>query len=161
MDQEMREVMERLEKNSRRQTAAAVTQCVISVLSLICAAAALMMVLMLAPKIQQMTDRTEEFIATAEEALEDVQLASEKLSELDLGPVLVEIKGLLENVDGLLTNVDSLVSDVDTLVGTTQNGLEDTLEKIEKVDFDKLNKAIGDLAAVVEPLAKFFNSFSR
>ena len=43
----------------------------------------------------------------------------------------------------------------------TQDGLEDTLVKIEKLDLDTLNKAIKDLAAVVEPLAKFFNSFDR
>jgi len=48
---------------------------------------------------------------------------------------------------------------VDTLVTTTQEGLEDTLAEIEKIDFDALNKAIKDLAAVVEPLAKFFSNF--
>ena len=128
---------------------------------MLCCAAALAMVMLTVPKIEKMTVQTERFIKEASGALEDVQTASENISQLDLGPVLVEVKGLLENVDGLLTNVDGLVGDVDTLVTTTQDGLEDTLEKIGKVDFDMLNKAIKDLADVVEPLAEFFNTFKK
>lgn len=159
MDNEVLETLARLEKYNKQQASAAKLQCVISVISLICCTAALVMMVLLVPRLQRMTTQTEKFINEAGEVMEDIQAASATISELDLGPVLVEIKGLLQNVDGLLTNVDTLVADVDTLVTTTQDGLEDTLAEIEKVDFDTLNKAIKDLAAVVEPLAKFFSSF--
>lgn len=152
MDNEVLETLARLEKYNKQQASAAKLQCVISVISLICCTAALVMMVLLVPRLQRMTTQTEKFINEAGEVMEDIQAASATISELDLGPVLVEIKGLLQNVDGLLTNVD-------TLVTTTQDGLEDTLVEIEKVDFDTLNKAIKDLAAVVEPLAKFFSSF--
>ena len=161
MDQEILGVLERLEKYDRQQTRTAKIHCVVSVISMLCCAAALAMVMFTVPKIEKMTVQTERFVKEASGALEDIQTASENISQLDLGPVLLEVKGLLENVDGLLSNVDGLVSNVDTLVTTTQDGLEDTLEKIGKVDFDMLNKAIQDLSDVVEPLAKFFNSFNQ
>lgn len=161
MDNEVLETLARLEKYNRQQASAAKFQCIISVISMICCTAALVMMMLLVPKLQKMTIQTEKFISEAGNVMEDIQAASATITELDLGPVLVEIKGLLQNVDGLLTNVDTLVADVDTLVTTTQAGLEDTLAEIEKVDFDTLNKAIKDLAAVVEPLAKFFSNFSR
>ena len=159
MDKDVLETLARLEKYNKQQASAAKRQCVIAVISLICCTAALVMMVLLVPRLQRMTTQTEKFINEAGEVMEDIQAASATISELDLGPVLVEIKGLLQNVDGLLTNVDTLVADVDTLVTTTLDGLEDTLAEIEKVDFDTLNKAIKDLAAVVEPLAKFFSSF--
>lgn len=159
MDNEVLETLARLEKYNKQQASAAKLQCVISVISLICCTAALVMMILLVPKLQKMTTQTEKLISEAGDVMEDIQAASETISELDLGPVLVEIKGLLQNVDGLLANVDTLVADVDTLVTTTQEGLEDTLAEIEKIDFDALNKAIKDLAAVVEPLAKFFSNF--
>ena len=161
MDQEILGTLERLEKYSRQQARTAKIQCAVSVISMLCCAAALVMVMLTVPKIEKMTVQTERFIKDASGALEDVQAASENISQLDLGPVLLEVKGLLENVDGLLTNVDGLVGNVDTLVTTTQDGLEDTLVKIGKVDFDMLNKAIRDLADVVEPLADFFNAFNK
>lgn len=159
MDHEVLDTLARMEKYSRQQASAAKLQCVLSVISLICCTAALVMMVLLVPKLQKMTTQTEKLISEASDVMEDIQAASETISELDLGPVLVEIKGLLQNVDGLLANVDTLVADVDTLVTTTQEGLEDTLAEIEKIDFDALNKAIKDLAAVVEPLAKFFSNF--
>ena len=159
MDHEVLDTLARMEKYSRQQASAAKLQCVLSVISLICCTAALVMMVLLVPKLQKMTTQTEKLISEAGDVMEDIQAASETISELDLGPVLVEIKGLLQNVDGLLANVDTLVADVDTLVTTTQEGLEDTLAEIEKIDFDALNKAIKDLAAVVEPLAKLFSNF--
>ena len=161
MDQEILGTLERLEKYNRQQARAAKVQCFVSVISMLCCVAALVTVLLTVPKLERMTEQTEKFIKDASVAMEDIQAASENISQLDLGPVLLEVKGLLENVDGLLTNVDGLVGDVDTLVTTTQDGLEDTLVKIGKVDFDMLNKAIRDLADVVEPLAKFFNTFNK
>ena len=160
MDQDILGTLERLETYNKQQARAARVQCAVSVVSMLCCVFALVTVMLTVPKIQKMTAQTERFVRDASVVMEDIQAASENISQLDLGPVLLEIKGLLENVDGLLTNVDGLVGDVDTLVTTTQGGLEDTLLKIEKVDFDTLNKAIQDLADVVEPLAKFFNTFN-
>ena len=42
-----------------------------------------------------------------------------------------------------------------------QQSLEQTMEKLDSIDTEKLNQAIDDLSAVVEPLAKFFNVFQK
>ena len=70
------------------------------------------------------------------------------------------MNSLLQQMQTLLTNVDSLVTNVDTLVTTNQDGLVEAMNKINAIDFEALNKAIRDLSAIVEPLAKFFNVFS-
>ena len=62
----------------------------------------------------------------------------------------------LETVTSELAQVDlnGMISDVDELVGSSQSAVEEALGKINTIDIDALNKAIKDLAAVVEPLAK-------
>ena len=59
----------------------------------------------------------------------------------------------------MVENIDALVSNVDDLVNTSQTGVEQAIQKINAVNFDTLNEAIKDLSDVIEPIAKFFNSF--
>ncbi len=68
----------------------------------------------------------------------------------------------LEIVSGQLAQADlaGMVQDVDKLAETSQQGVEQAMEKLNKLDLDTLNKAIADLADVVEPLARFFNVFN-
>ena len=54
-----------------------------------------------------------------------------------------------------------MVSNVDNLVTTGHQSLEGMMEKLNSVDFEKLNQAIEDLAAVIEPLAKMAKVFGR
>jgi len=42
----------------------------------------------------------------------------------------------------------------DNLVATGQTSLEQTMEKLNSIDFKTLNQAIADLSKVIEPLAK-------
>ena len=85
--------------------------------------------------------------------------------------MLPQLNGVFAQMETVLTNLEettrqlakvdlqTMVQDVDALVVTGQQSLEQTMEKLNTVDFDALNKAIGDLAKVVEPLAKFFKAF--
>ena len=68
----------------------------------------------------------------------------------------------LEQASGQLAAVDlqTMVQDVDALVVSGQQSLEQTMEKLNRVDFDVLNQAIQDLSDVIEPLAKFFKVFN-
>ena len=52
-----------------------------------------------------------------------------------------------------------MVENVDKLVVTSQDGVTQALEKINTMDIEALNKAIANLSAVVEPMAKFFKIF--
>ena len=63
------------------------------------------------------------------------------------------------NLSSMVENVDALVENVDGLVSTSQSGVEQTIEKINAIDFEALNAAIKDLSDVIEPIAKFFNTF--
>ena len=56
-------------------------------------------------------------------------------------------------------DLGTMVQNVDTLVATTQEGVEQTMEQMNAIDFEELNRAIANLSDVVEPLAKFFNVF--
>ena len=86
---------------------------------------------------------------------------------------LEAVTGTLEGeLDTILTNLDTvteelaradlagMVDDVDTFVTTGQQAVEQATEKLNIIDFETLNRAIEDLADVVEPLARFFNVFN-
>ena len=78
---------------------------------------------------------------------------------------------LNEQMDTILINLDEvtkelaqadlagMVENVDTLATTSQSAVEHASEKLDTIDLETLNRAIADLADVVEPLAKFFNVF--
>ena len=67
----------------------------------------------------------------------------------------------LELVTKELTTVDfaGMIEGVNALVATGQAGLEETVVKLNSIDFEALNKAIATLTEVIDPLAKFFKVF--
>ena len=79
--------------------------------------------------------------------------------------LLNEAQISLTNVSGItdkLSKVDfeGLIDDVGGLVITTEKDLGITMKKIDEIDFKGLNRSIGDLGDVIEPLANFFNGLS-
>ena len=54
----------------------------------------------------------------------------------------------------IVENMDELVDNVDNLIATSQTSIEQTMEKVNAIDFETLNKAIKDLSDVIEPLVK-------
>ena len=52
-----------------------------------------------------------------------------------------------------------MIRNVNELVTTSQDNLAQMMAKLNTIDFESLNRAIGDLADVVEPLANFLNIF--
>ena len=85
--------------------------------------------------------------------------------------IVLQATGVMEQMETVLTNLEvvtdqlagmdlgSMVENVDALVTTSQAGVEQAMKQSQEIDFNTLNKAIKDLADVVEPLAKFFNVF--
>lgn len=137
-NQKMLEVMEEMEKNSRKQVMYGRLQFIFAAVAAVCCAVLLFAGLKVLPELQAAATQAEIVLNNLEEVTTD-------LAKVDLG-------SMVENVDGL-------VSDVDALVGTSQNGIEETMEKLNKIDFDALNQAIEDLSDVIEPIAKFFKTF--
>ena len=137
-DHKMLELLERMEKQNRRQVLYARLQFIFSAVAAICCVILLLNGIKVLPELQEAANQ-------AEIVLENLEVVTTKLAKVDLS-------GMVENVDMLVTNVDGLVT-------TSQAGVEQTMEKINAVDFDALNDAIKDLSDVIEPIAKFFNTF--
>ena len=96
------------------------------------------------------------------EAMEKVTELSEDIKTLtrDAETSLARLNGLALEASGSLAGIDEMVSGVSELVETNTQSVTNAIAGIEKVDFEKLNQAIADLAAVVEPLANFFGLFN-
>ena len=71
------------------------------------------------------------------------------------------VLGNLEEATAQLSVIDfsGMISDVDVLVTSAQDSLNQTMNKLNTIDFNTLNKAIDDLAKVVEPMSRLMNVF--
>ena len=137
-NQKLMDLLEQMEKTNRKQVAYARLQFVFSVIAAICCILLLLAGVKVLPQLQ-------EAALQAETVLTNLETVTTELAQADL-------IGMVENVDALVTNVDGLV-------GTSQEGVEQAMAKINAIDFDALNDAIQDLSDVIEPIAKFFNTF--
>ena len=137
-NEKMMELLERMEKANRKQVAYARRQFIFTLIAAACCAVLLFSGMKILPQLQ-------EAAVQAETVLGNLETVTTELAQADLS-------GMVENVDALVTNVDGLV-------GTSQTAVEQTMTKINSVDFEALNDAIEDLSAVIEPIANFFNTF--
>lgn len=146
-EQKLTELLEEIKKGNDKQVLYARMQCIFSLVAALCCIIILVAGLKILPELRTAVTQAETVLTN----LEDV---TTELSNTDLG-------GMVGNIDGLVKNVDGLIQDVGELVNTSQTGVEQTMGKINAIDFETLNKAIEDLSEVIEPLAKFFNAFKR
>lgn len=65
----------------------------------------------------------------------------------------------VKNIDAMSAEITTTVKDLDTLVLDNTETLTSAMDDISKIDFEGLNKAIGDLGAVVEPMANMMSRF--
>lgn len=130
--QELQELLKRLDESNRQQAKYAKWQCMLSVAAAVCCVGLFVLVCTLMPQVRELTGQMES-------VLTNLEIVTDQLAGMDLG---------------------SMVKNVDELVTTSQAGVKETMDKLNTIDFDTLNKAIDDLAAVVQPLAKFFGVFS-
>lgn len=137
-DQRMMELLERMEKANHKQVVYARLQFIFSAVAALCCIVLLLAGLKVLPQLQEAATQ-------AETVLSNLETVTTELAQSDLS--------------GMVANMDTLVANVDGLVGTSQTGVEETMKKINAIDFDALNQAIKDLSDVIEPIAKFFNTF--
>ena len=129
---ELQNVLERLEANSRKQLLHARLQTVFSIICALCCGILLMKLLQFMPQLESL-------VGQAEVLLADLNVVTKELAKLDLS-IMVE-------------NINSLVT-------TSQTGVEQALSKINDIDFDTLNQAVKDLSDVVKPMADFVKRIS-
>ncbi len=139
-DRKMLELLERMEKANQKQVRYARLQFLFSFVAALCCIALLVAGVGVLP-------RLEDAASQAETVLYNLEVVTEELANSDL-------RGMVEDMDALVSNIDSLVT-------TSQAGVEDTMEKINGIDFERLNDAIQDLSDVIEPISKFFNTFKK
>lgn len=130
-NREVVELLRQIEKTSRQQARSARLHCILTFVSALCCVAVLVTVLGILPKVDGV-------ITQMDAVLSNLEQTTAQLAAIDL---------------------QGMVSDVDALVTTGQQSLQQTMEKVNAIDYESLNRAIKDLADVIEPLAKFFNAF--
>ena len=147
--QELQEWMDRMEESNRQQARYAKWQCIFTAIAAVCCVSLFLLVYIKMPALQELSIKMEN-------VLTDLEVITQQLS----GSMETVLENL-ETVTAQLAEVDlgAMAERVDDLVTTSQAGVEKAMDRLNTIDFKKLNQAIGDLADVVEPLAKFFNVF--
>ena len=139
-NKETLELLRKIERSSRMQTYSGYVRTGLMLVCAVCMAVLVVMVFRLMPQIN-------EILAQAQHAFNQVGTVLNYLEQTSYQLSQVDLQGMVSNVDGLVT--------------TGQQSLEASMEKLNGVDFEALNKAIKDLAAVIEPLAKMTKVFGR
>ena len=139
-NKETLELLRKIERSSRMQTYSGYVRTGLILVCAVCMAVLVVMVFRLMPQIN-------EILAQAQHAFNQVGTVLDYLEQTSYQLSQVDLQGMVSNVDGLVT--------------TGQQSLEASMEKLNGVDFEALNKAIKDLAAVIEPLAKMTKVFGR
>jgi len=129
---ENRSDLQELLAQAKRQTRYARWQCILTGAAAVCCGGVFLLVCTMMPQIRELTTHMETVLA-------NLETVTAQLARADL---------------------ESMVQNVDSLVITSQSGVEQAMSKLSAIDFETLNRAIEDLADVVEPLAKFFNIFN-
>ena len=140
MNPEMQTILEKLEKSNRQQVRSARLQCFFSFLAAVCCLLLLLTVAKIVPDIKELSGEISGIALQAESVLTNLETVTQELAAADL---------------------EGLVTDVDGLVSVSQAGVENAVEKMNAIDIETLNKAIEDLAKIVEPLAKVSSLFGR
>ena len=135
-----REILERLEKHTRQQLLFTKILCILCVLAVVCTLVLMFAVtgaasrlMELAQPLQALTVQVQDLAMEAETVMADLGVVAEALAAADLG---------------------SIVENVNILAADSQSAVADAMAKLDTIDIETLNKAIRDLAAVVEPLAR-------
>ena len=138
-NRQMAEILEKIEKNSRRQARFAAVQCLLTLVAAAFCGAVFLVVLQVLPQLTQVLPQISTVLNQMQTVLANLETTTEQLAQIDLS---------------------GMVTGVDTLVTTAQESLSQTMGKLNTIDFATLNKAIEDLAAVVEPMSRILKAFS-
>jgi ABC-type transporter Mla subunit MlaD len=98
--------------------------------------------------------QTTAFISHAEASLTQIDQVI-----ADADKAMEEINKATVKMDTVMDQASVLIENSNAMVENNTEAITETIQKLNKVDFEALNKAIKDLSAVIEPLAKFFGAF--
>ena len=139
-NRETLELLRKIEKNSRMQTYSGYARTVLVLVCAVCMVVLTCAVMKLLPQINAILGQAQDAVKQVGTVLDYLEQTSYQLSQVDM-------QGMVSNVDGLVT--------------TGQQSLQATMEKLNSIDFDALNKSIKDLSAVTQSLANVTRIFGR
>ena len=131
-NQEMLELLRKIERSGRQKNVTNILLCLFMLAAAVSCVTLCVMVCRLLPQVNDL-------LGQMETVMTDLERTVRRLSALDL---------------------ESMVANANSLAVVAQESLQQTMEKLNTVDFETLNKAIEDLSKVIEPLAKFFGMFN-
>ena len=134
------ELLKRIERLNRHQVWSGYIRAGLMLVCVVCMVALVVMVSRLMPQINEILGQAKIAMGQIQTVLGDLQQTTGPLAQVDYA-------GMVDNVDNLVT--------------TGQQSLAQMMEKVNSMDFETLNQAIEDLAAVIEPLAKMTKVFGR
>lgn len=128
----LQRTLEQLEANSRKQLLYSRLQFISTLALTVCCVVLLIRIGQFLPQLELLANQAEQVLSNLE-----------------------TITGELEKLDMV-----QMVDNINSLVTTSEQGVEEALGAIQKIEFETLNQAIEDLAAVVEPMADLANKFN-
>ena len=137
-------------EENKKMTVFARWQCIFTAVAAVCCVGVFAVILTVVPQVRAVAGQLET-------VLTDLETVT--------GTLNGELDTILTNLDTVTrelaaADLEGMVADVDAFVTTGQSAVEQATEKLSIIDFETMNKAIADLADVVEPLARFFNVFN-
>ena len=130
-NKELLELLEKIEKTNRQQVKLTRFVCVFALIAALCCICTVALVYNVLPQVNSV-------VSQMQTVLGNLESATAQLSVVDFS---------------------GMIGDVEALVTTAQESLEQTMGKLNSIDFQTLNKAIDDLAKVVEPMSKLMKVF--
>ena len=137
-NKEMLELLQKIEKANRHQVKLTRLVCIFALIAAVFCGCTFGLVYNVLPEITEILPQISAVASQMQTVLSDLEQATRQLSVMDF---------------------TGMVEDVDILVTTAQTSLEQTMGKLDSIDFNTLNKAIEDLAKVVEPMSRLMNVF--
>lgn len=134
----MEQILEKMEKRSRQQLLFTKVLCLLCAAVFICSLVMVINITGAVKEVLALAEPLQKLAVQAGAVMDNLDSVAQALADADLG-------GMVENVNTLTTDSQAVVSEA--------------LEKLETINIDTLNKAIADLADVVEPLAKVSKFF--
>ena len=135
---EMLELLRKIEESNRKQLWYTRIQCIAALVAVACFVGIYFLIKDFLPQISAIITEIPGVVLQMESVLGNLEVVTEELTTVDFS-------GMIEGVNAL--------------VATGQAGLEETVSKLNSIDFEALNKAIDTLTKVIDPLAKFFKVF--
>ena len=137
-NKEMLELLKKIEESNRKQLLYTRIQCIAAVAAVACFAGIYFLIKDFLPQISAIITQIPGVVAQMEVVLSNLEIVTTDLAAVDF---------------------EGMIGGVNTLVATGQTSLQETVTKMNSIDFEALNKAINSLTQVIEPLAKFFKVF--